>query len=29
MVYAVFLQILACKEPSCDGVDAQQIFQAS
>jgi len=27
IAHAVFLQLLACKEPPCDGVEAQSISQ--
>ena len=29
IAYAVFLQLLACKEPPCDGVEAQYITPVS
>jgi len=29
IAHAMFLQLLACKEPPCDGVEAQEISQVS
>jgi len=29
IAHAAFLQLLACKEPPCDGVEAQYISQVS